>query len=178
MNATSFPARLRVRFFLAAGCMILAALAYAADPPKSQSVRLDATKAGPRTMEDLTRSAVARDYSKGWEVLTEAFAAGSPAALDAYFVGTARKDLGASVESQNSLGLQSHYVSQQHDLKVVFYAPEGDVLELQDTAHVELQVSDGKKIIEDHPVILHYVVLMTPAADRWVIRQMQAVQQF
>jgi hypothetical protein len=26
--------------------------------------------------------------------------------------------------------------------------------------------------------VVHYVVLMTPAADRWTIRQLQAVPQF
>jgi hypothetical protein len=51
-------------------------------------------------------------------------------------------------------------------------------MELHDTAQYDLQlVADGKNIQDEH-VVLRYVVLMTPAADRWVIRQLQAVPQF
>jgi hypothetical protein len=51
-------------------------------------------------------------------------------------------------------------------------------MELHDTADYQLQISDGGKIIHEEHVVLHFVVLMTPAADRWVIRQLQAVPQF
>jgi hypothetical protein len=68
-------------------------------------------------------------------------------------------------------------VDQNHRLEAVFYAPEGDVMELHDTAEYELRISDGGKIIHDEHVVMHYVVLMTPGADRWVIRQLQAVPQ-
>jgi hypothetical protein len=37
---------------------------------------------------------------------------------------------------------------------------------------------DGNKSIHVERVVAHYVVLMNPAADRWVIRQLQAVSQF
>jgi hypothetical protein len=51
-------------------------------------------------------------------------------------------------------------------------------MELHDTAELDLRLTaDGRVIHEEH-VVLHYVVLMTPAADRWVIRQLQAVPQF
>ena len=74
--------------------------------------------------------------------------------------------------------MRSRYVNQRHKIDVVFYAPEGDVVELHDTMQCELQVLDGEKSIHNEPAILHYVVLMTPGADRWVIRQLQAVSQF
>lgn len=140
--------------------------------------KLDTTGAHPRAMEDLTRTAIARDYDRAWHSLAAAYDSGSPGALDAYFVGGARTDLGGAVEGQRKRGLQSRYISQEHSLKAIFYAPEGDLVELQDTVHCELQVLDGKKTIQDQPVVLHYVVLMTPAADRWVVRQMQAVPHF
>jgi hypothetical protein len=63
-------------------------------------------------------------------------------------------------------------------VEAVFYAPEGDVMELHDTAEYQLQLLDGSKVIHDENVVMHYVVLMTPAADRWVVRQLQAVQRF
>ena len=56
--------------------------------------------------------------------------------------------------------------------------PEGDVMELHDTAQYQLQIVDGDKTIHDERVVVRYVVLMTPGADRWVIRQLQAVPQF
>jgi hypothetical protein len=51
-------------------------------------------------------------------------------------------------------------------------------MELHDTAEYQLQLLDGSKVIHDENVVMHYVVLMTPAADRWVVRQLQAVQGF
>jgi hypothetical protein len=156
-------------------CATFCLTAYAADPA---GIHFDSSAAKPRTMEDLTRTAIARDYARGWDTLTQAYEAGSPAVLDAYFIGSARKDLGSSVEHQQKLGLQTHYQCREHHVKVVFYAPEGDLAELQDTANCQVQALDGKKIIDDQNVVLHYVVLMTPAADRWLIRQMQAVSQF
>ena len=148
------------------------------NPAASSGIKLDATAAKPRAMEDLTRAAIARDYDRAWKSLAEANDSGSANPLDAYFVGAARTELGAAIESRQNLGLQSRYVSPEHQLKAVFYAPEGDMIQLQDTVHCQLQVLDGKKIIEDQPVVLHFVVLMTPAADRWMIRQMQAVPHF
>jgi len=80
--------------------------------------------------------------------------------------------------SQQQSGLNQKYSGQMHHVEAVFYAPEGDVMELHDTAEYQLQVSDGGKVIHDDHAVFHYVVLMTPAADRWVIRQLQAVPQF
>jgi hypothetical protein len=141
-------------------------------------IKMNTASAQPRAVEDLTRTALIRDYDRAWRNLAEAFETGSSVALDGYFVGSARKDLGSAVASQRKTGLQSRYLSQEHSVDAVFYAPEGDVIELHDTVRVELQVVDGKKIIHDEHVVLRYVVLMTPAADRWVVRQFQAVPQF
>jgi hypothetical protein len=159
-------------------CVSFGPLAVGADSAANSEIQLDTAGAQPRAMEDLTRTAIARDYGRAWQNLSQAFETSSSQSLDAYFVGSARKDLGDAIESQQKSGLQSRYISPQHSLKVVFYAPEGDVVELQDTVHCTMQVADGKKVIDDHPVVLHYVVLMTPAADRWVVRQLQAVPQF
>ena len=51
-------------------------------------------------------------------------------------------------------------------------------MELHDTAEYQLQIRDGGRVIDDEHVVVHYIVLMTPAADRWVVRQFQAVPQF
>jgi hypothetical protein len=61
---------------------------------------------------------------------------------------------------------------------VVFYAPEGDLIELQDNADFQRQVLDGRNTIQEEHVVARYIVLMTPSADRWVVRQLQAVPHF
>jgi len=157
--------------------MALGAMAQG-NPAAPSGIKLDATTAKPRTMEDLTRTAIARDYDRAWQTLAEANDSNSASALDAYFVGAARTVFGSAIESRQKLGLQSRCISQEHQLTAVFYAPEGDMVELQDTVRCQSQVLDGKKTIEDQPVVLHYIVLMTPAADRWMIRQMQPEPHF
>ena len=37
-----------------------------------------------------------------------------------------------------------------------------------------LEVSDGGKVIYQEPVSLEYMVIMTPGADRWLVRDLQA----
>jgi 2-keto-3-deoxy-L-rhamnonate aldolase RhmA len=98
--------------------------------------------------------------------------------LAALIAGTASVWLDDVVTSQQRNGISSRYLNQTHQLEVVFYAPEGDMIELHDTAVYDLQIFDGSKAIHDERVVVHYVVLMTPAADRWVIRQLQAVPEF
>ena len=141
-------------------------------------VQLDVSKAGPRAVESMTERGVFRDYRFAWTSLTEALESNSLAPLNGPFVGTAKGWLTQAVAKQRQNGLSSRYISQNHKVEAVFYAPEGDVMELHDTAEYQLQLLDGAKLIHDENVVIHYVVLMTPAADRWVVRQLQAVQGF
>jgi hypothetical protein len=48
-------------------------------------------------------------------------------------------------------------------------------MELRDHAQLDVQVMDGGKVIYEEPVNVDYVVIMTPGADRWLVRQLQAV---
>jgi hypothetical protein len=141
-------------------------------------LQLEVSKAGPRAVESMTERSVFRDYRFAWTSLAEALESNSLAPLNGPFVGTARGWLEQAVGTQRQNGLRSRYISQNHKVDAVFYAPEGDVMELHDTAQYQLQLLDGSKIIHDENVVIHYVVLMTPAADRWVVRQLQAVQGF
>ncbi len=93
-------------------------------------------------------------------------------------MGTANAWLADGVKGQRRSGLSSRYLNQRHKVEVAFYAPEGDMIELHDTAEYDLQVLDGDKTVHSEHVVLRYVVLMTPGADRWVIRQLQAVPEF
>jgi hypothetical protein len=49
-------------------------------------------------------------------------------------------------------------------------------MQLRDHAQFDLQVLDGDKVIYEEPVNGEYIVLMTPGADRWMVRQMQATE--
>jgi hypothetical protein len=139
---------------------------------------LNISKAAPRSVESLTERAILRDYKFAWASLDQALESNSAAPLSGLFAGTASEWLDDVVTSQQRNGISSRYLNQTHQLEVVFYAPEGDMIELHDTAAYDLQIFDGSKAIHDEHIVVHYVVLMTPAADRWVIRQLQAVPEF
>jgi len=141
-------------------------------------VSLDTTKAAPRSLEPLTQRSIVRDYKAAWSGLAQALEANSTGPLNALFEGTAHQVLKDKVTSQQVSGITSKYSNQTHKLQAVFYAPEGDVIELHDSAEYDIQILDGDKTIHSEHALVRYVVLMTPGADRWVIRQLQAVPQF
>jgi hypothetical protein len=157
---------------------IFAALAYAADTDPAPKVTFDATKAGPRAVEAMTEHSILRDYTFAWENLTHALDSNAAELLNGSFTGSADAFLNETVTKQRRSGLSSRYLNQSHKVDAVFYAPEGDLIELHDTVQYDLQLIDGNNKIYDQPVEAHYVVLMTPGADRWVVRQLQEVQHF
>jgi len=149
---------------------------FAAD--NSPQVTLDVSKTSPRSVEALTQRAIVRDYKFAWTNLDAALESNSAGLLNGLFAGTANDWLRGAVSSQQRSGMTSRYANQRHKLEAIFYAPVGDVIELHDTAEYDFEIHDGGKIIHNEHAIVHYVVLMTPGADRWVIRQLQAVPQF
>jgi hypothetical protein len=149
---------------------------FAAD--NSPQVTLEVSKTSPRSVETLTQRAIVRDYKFAWSNLDAALESNSTGPLNGLFVGTANDRLREIVSSHQRSGITSRYLNQHHKLDAVFYAPVGDVIELHDTAEYDFEIHDGGKTIHNEHAIVHYVVLMTPGADRWVIRQLQAVPQF
>jgi hypothetical protein len=141
-------------------------------------VQLDSSKAGPRAIESLTHQGILRDYRLAWTSMAQALEFNTADPLEGPFAGEAKHQLVETVNQQQHSGLSQRYADQNHRVEAVFYAPEGDVMELHDTAEYQRQVLDGGKIIHNEHVVMHFVVLMTPAADRWVVRQLQAVSQF
>ena len=161
---------------LAVWCAIAAMSSYAADT--GVQVQMDTSKAAPRSVESLTERAVLRDYRFAWASMARALDSSSQDPLQGPFEGDAKTWLTNTVLSQQKSGLTQRYLDQNHHVEAVFYSPEGDVLELHDTVQCQVQISDGGKLVHDDRVTMHYVVLMTPGADRWVVRQLQAVPQF
>jgi len=160
---------------VAISALCLSSYSVCADTPQ---VGLNTSKATPRAVESMTERAILRDYKFAWVNLDQALESNSTAPLTGLLAGTAGEWLNNAVASQRRVGLSSRYLNQTHKLDAVFYAPEGDVIELHDTADYDLQILDGSKTIHSEHVAVHYVVLMTPGADRWVIRQLQAVPSF
>jgi len=148
---------------------------YGAD--SAVQVQLDTKKASPRAVESLTERGILRDYRFAWTSIAQALEVNALYSLEGAFAGDAKQILRDTVLSQQRSGITQQYLNQNHRLQAVFYAPEGDVMELHDTAEYDLRVSDGGKVIHDEHVVVHFVVLVTPGADRWVIRRLQAVPQ-
>ncbi|HTT20516.1 MAG TPA: hypothetical protein VMG82_16320 [Candidatus Sulfotelmatobacter sp.] len=136
------------------------------------------TKASPRSLEPLTQRAIIRDYKFAWSNISSSLESNSTGPLNGLFAGAANDWLRESVSSQLKSGITSRYLNQNHRLEAIFYAPAGDVIELHDTAEYDFEMRDGGKAIHNEHAIVHYVVLMTPAADRWIVRQLQAVPHF
>jgi hypothetical protein len=165
------------RTLAASGLLIICLPAMQATDDPVQ-VQLDAQKAGPRAVEALTEQRVLRDYKIAWASLSEALEHNTRDPLDGPFVGNAKRWLDETVATQQRSGLSQRYLHQNHTLTAVFYAPEGDVIELHDDAQYEVEILDSGKTIHNQQVIVRYVVLMTPGTDRWVVRQLQAVPEF
>jgi len=139
-------------------------------------VQLHADNIGPRPIEDLTRKSVPRDYALAWQTMKQALKENRTDLLDGYFTGVEKEELSERVKSQVKSGLETRYTDRGHKLDAIFYAPAGDVMELRDRAQLDVEILDGGKIIYQEPVNLEYIVVMTPGADRWLVRQMQTVQ--
>jgi len=144
----------------------------------SPKVVFENSKTAPRSVESLTERSIVRDYKFAWANLALALESNSTDPLNGLFVGNASGVLADQVTNQKRSGLTSRYLNQSHKVDAVFYSVEGDVMELHDTAEYDLQVLDGSKTIYQEHVVARYIVLMTPAADRWAIRQLESVDRF
>jgi len=157
---------------LLAGAGMAAIFVFAADEP---SVRVESTRSvGPRTLEKQTETAVVRDYIEAWRTMSAALERNRTDLLDADFIGTARQKLGDTVQEQSNLGIETHYRDTSHNLKLVFYSPEGMSLQLLDTVVYEVQVVDHGKVVSTQQTHARYVAVLTPTEVRWKVRVFQA----
>jgi hypothetical protein len=138
-------------------------------------VSLNTENIGPRSIEDLTSKSIPRDYAFAWQTMEQALDENRAGLLDGYFTGVAKQDLAQRVTTQVKSGLHTRYRDRGHKLDAIFYPPAGDAMQLRDHAQFDIQVLDGGKVIYEEPLSLTYIVLMTPGADRWLVRQMQAI---
>lgn len=141
-------------------------------------VQLTITGAGPRQVEDQTEQAIARDYAKAWQALSAAREQNRPDLLAGMFIGYAKDEITQAIEGQRRENIRTRYIDRGHKLQAMFYSQEGSTMQLRDTAQVEIQVLDGNSVVHSENATINYLVLMTPAADRWQVRMLQAVPNF
>jgi hypothetical protein len=48
-------------------------------------------------------------------------------------------------------------------------------MQLLDQAQLEIQTLDGDKLLDTQNALHEYMVLMTPGADRWYVRDLEEV---
>ncbi|MGH9511798.1 MAG: hypothetical protein ACRD2U_06640 [Terriglobales bacterium] len=140
-------------------------------------VSLNADNLGPRSIEDLTSKVVVRDYAFAWQTMAQALELNRADLLDGYFTGTAKQNLLQLIGDQTKTGVRVRYLDHGHKLEGLFYSPAGDAMQLRDHAHLEIDVMDGQKVIHTEEVNLQYMVLMTPGADRWLVRDIEVAPE-
>ena len=146
--------------------------AFAADQPV---VRIQPpTLQGPRELQQQTAKAVIQDYLDSWKVLGNAFSQNQPDLLAQGFIGAAQDKLAATIKQQQLNGVHSVYRDKSHDVRILFYSPDGLSIELTDAVQYEVQLSDHDKAIGTEKVAARYIVVLTPTEVRWRVRIFQA----
>ncbi len=140
-------------------------------------VRLNADGIAPRPIEELTGRNVTRDYAYAWRDLAAASQSNRADLLNDYFTGFAKDNFTQRIADQRRTGVTVRYIDHGHNVKAFFYSPDGGEMQLLDHAQLEIQVLDSGKVIHQETVTQPYLVLMTPGADRWFVRSLEAVKK-
>ena len=138
------------------------------------SVVLTASR-GPRDIEELTRQKILHDYAAAWQTLDAGLERNRAEVLNDYFTGFAKDEFTRTIKEQAGTGIHRRYVDHGHKLEVLFYSPDGGVMQLQDNAEYEVQIFDGDRLLHSETMTARFLVLMTPGADRWMVRLLQDV---
>ena len=132
---------------------------------------------GPRKLADQTAQAVVRDYLQSWQAMSKALNQNNAGLLGADFVGLAKEKLAKTIDQQAAAGIHTRYVDRSHDVQVVFYSPDGLSIELRDQVSYDVQIFSKDKQIATRHAQGRYVVVMTPAQVRWMVRIFQEQAQ-
>jgi hypothetical protein len=162
----------------AAGFALVALVLAIAQSSLAQSapqVHLDASGLAPRPIEELTGTTIARHYAQAWSHLASALESDRADGLGEEFTGFAKDRLTQRIAEQKEAGLHMRIVDHGHQLKAIFYSTDGTEMQLLDQAQLEIQTFDGSKLIDTQNAPHQYMVLMTPGADRWYIRDLEEV---
>jgi hypothetical protein len=158
--------------FLMAACALMAGQSSRSRNP---DVRLDADGLAPRSIEELTGTAIARCYASAWREMEVALESNEGQEVGEEFVGFAKNRLVKRVSEQQETGIHVRIVDHGHQLKAIFYSTDGSAMQLRDRAQLEIQTYDGNKLLDTQTVPHDFIVLMTPGADRWYVRDLEEV---
>jgi hypothetical protein len=148
--------------------------AHAASLPK---VVLSAESLAPRPIEQRTGEAVTHDYAQAWQDLSEALNTNRSDLIGDYITGDAKLRLSRRIADQKKAGVHTKYIDNGHQVKAVFYSPDGGEMQLVDRVQLEIQIFDGNKLIYSSTSVAKYLVLMTPGSDRWYLRSLESVPE-
>ena len=163
-----------IKPFLAVCLVFAASSALGAD---EAAVRVEPSNLqGPRTLQEQTRTAVIRDYLEAWQSLRAALEQNRAGLLDSDFVGTAKDKLTGTIQEQAKMGVHTRYEDRAHDVKIIFYSPDGLSVQLIDKVDYDVQVVDHDKVQADERVSARYIVVLTPSEVRWRVRVFQAAR--
>ncbi len=140
-------------------------------------VSLNTQNLAPRSIEELTRKVVTRDYAYAWQTMAQALEQNRMDLLDGYFTGTAKQNISRLIADEKKTDIRIRYQDHGHRLDALFYSPAGDAMQLRDHARLEIDVMGGPKVIHSEQIDLQYMVLMTPGADRWLVRDLEVAPE-
>jgi hypothetical protein len=128
----------------------------------------------PRPIEPQTQASVIQDYLKAWQMMGSALSQNRSDLLDRNFVGAAKEQLLDAIRQQRALGIQTTYTEQSHDLRLVFYSPEGLSIQLMDTVELDVDIQDHGKSVGRQHIRTTYLAVLTPAESVWKVRVFQS----
>jgi hypothetical protein len=138
-------------------------------------VHLDADGLVPRPIEELTGTTVARHYALAWRDLAGALESDQSERIGEEFVGFAKDRLIQRINEQKQAGVHVRMVDRGHRLQAVFYSMDGTAMQLLDRVQLEVQTYEGNKLLTTQNSPHEYLVVMTPGADGWYVRDLEEV---
>jgi len=169
------PMRFRISFRLLTALTLVVAASFGAMAQSLPAVHLVADGLGPRPIEQLTGTTIVHHYAQAWNDLADAMDSGRTSSLGEEFVGLAKDRLVKRITEQREAGLHVRILDHGHQLKAVFYSADGTAIQLIDRAQLEIQTFDGDRLLDTDNAPREYIVLMTPGADRWYVRELEEV---
>ena len=157
--------------FLIGGALLATLFLSADTQPNVRVAPMDSV--GPRPVEAQTQSSVVRDYLLAWQTMDTAMTENRPDLLEGYFVGQAKEKLADTIREQKNIGIRTSYQPKSHDIKVVFYSPEGLSIQLLDDVEYDVDVRKGDQSLGSQHFHGRYVAVLTPTESKWKVRILQ-----
>lgn len=154
---------------------LLLVLCLACAAQSSPQVHLNAEGLAPRPIEELTGTTIVHHYAQAWSDMAAALESGRAAGISGEFVGQAKDRLKQRIAEQARTGVHVRILDHGHQLKAIFYSTDGAAMQLIDQAQLEIQTFDGNKLLNTDNATHKYMVLMTPGADRWYVRDIEEI---